>query len=485
MQRFLFLKACDEGFIDDSQGFWVEDEDEGVEGFLELDEDCFWVYDDESAAWFQRRFQGRRMKRGPFKGRKKGKGKGKGRGGRRFFKKKKGKSHMVEEDAWQTEWQSEWQETPWDSWSWEEATTDESAAKGKGKKGKKGKGKGKWNKGDKGDGKDNAAHTAEASQTTNTVAASTLYVQNVMPDEPSHYESPFESFMATPKEESSFLTHALTPTSMVLDLGCTRAMTSRRAAKDLMNFCDESPNCGIWYRLEQTTSQFTFANSESASCQQKIVICMYDRESAVQSTEFDIVEQGEVPTLMSLPQMRNLRFQLSLHPDKAFLSSPVLGIKSFQLKVARSSHLILDLLDVANYMWNVRFEKHKKVSFFTETVHYEFGYNQGETGKLPKREGTQEALAVEDEWFLDEAKQELIRIHKKERHQVFIPSLSPIPLEYLDSKRATIFEFVDGTKETKVDDWKDAQKRQEVKPKAWKGKTVFRILQEASKIGLL
>ena len=96
--------------------------------------------------------------------------------------------------------------------------------------------------------------------------------------------------MATPESETSYLTHALTPTSMVLDLG--------------------------WYRLDQTTSQFTFANSESASCKQKIVVCMYDVDSAVQSTEFDIVEQGEVPTLMSLLQMRNLRFQFDLHPDK-------------------------------------------------------------------------------------------------------------------------------------------------------------------------
>ena len=31
------------------------------------------------------------------------------------------------------------------------------------------------------------------------------------------------------------------------------------------------------------------------------------------------------------------------------------------LKVARSTHLILDLLDVCKFMWNVKFEKHKKV----------------------------------------------------------------------------------------------------------------------------
>ena len=83
-----------------------------------------------------------------------------------------------------------------------------------------------------------------------------------------------------------------------------------------MEFCDHHPDCGLWYRLDETTSQFTFASSESASCRQKIMVCMYDVDYAVQSTEFDIVEQGEVPTLMSLPQMRNLRIQFDLHPDK-------------------------------------------------------------------------------------------------------------------------------------------------------------------------
>eukprot|EP00439_Symbiodinium_sp_Y106_P021809 s8045_g2.t1 len=55
---------------------------------------------------------------------------------------------------------------------------------------------------------------------------------------------------------------------------------------DLMKFCDDNPNCGIGYTIAETTSQFTFANSESTKCQQKLVICMYDREYAVQSTEF-------------------------------------------------------------------------------------------------------------------------------------------------------------------------------------------------------
>ena len=472
--RKAFL-VLDEGYLDTYEGFWVEDEEDGAEGFLELDEDTFWVFDDDSAAWFQRRFQGRKMRRGKGGSKRKGKGKGKGRGGRRFFKKKKGRSHMTEDqsDAWQA-W--DWQDQSWDEdWSWQE-TEESYAAKGKGKKGK---GKGKWSKDGKGDGKDHFSNAASENSSAPTsqpkaIAASTFFTmhnlcslfeierrEEVQDDVPQLLEE--QVYMATPESEMSYLTHALTPTSMVLDLGCTRAMTSWRAAKDLMEFCDQNPDCGLWYRLDQTTSQFTFANSESASCKQKIVVCMYDVDYAVQSTEFDIVEQGEVPTLMSLPQMRNLRFQFDLHHDKAYLSSPVLGIKNMTLKVARSTHLILDLLDVCSYMWNVKFEKHKKVSFFTDFKHFEFGYNQKE-----------EVFALDDEWVMNEPEMELIRLHKRERHQTFLPSSTPIPPEFLDSKRKTILEFKNGKKEVKEDDWKASVKTKQFhSPQAWKGKTTF------------
>ena len=54
--RKTFL-VIDEGYLDSHEGYWVEDEEDGTEGFLEADEDTFWVYDDENYTWFQRRFQ--------------------------------------------------------------------------------------------------------------------------------------------------------------------------------------------------------------------------------------------------------------------------------------------------------------------------------------------------------------------------------------------------------------------------------------------
>ena len=349
----------------------------------------------------------------------------------------------------------------------------------KGKKGKKGKNKGKCSsKHGEGDGgKDHFANTAsETPQPSSSTTHQTFFAMNADYDFFRDFESKedlhvphdpcVQSFMSVPEDEFSYLTHALTPTSMVLDLGCTRAMASKRAAQGLMEFCDAHPDCGLWYRLDQTTSQFTFANSESASCKQKILVCMYDRDYAIQSTEFDIVEQGEVPILMSLTQMRNLRFHFDLHPDKVYLSRPVLGIKNMVLKVARSTHLILDLLDVCHHMRNVKFEKHKKVSFFTNGIHFEYG-------NIAKSE---EALAVNDEWILDEEKMELIRLHRRDRHETYLPTASPIPDEYLDSTRKTIYEFTN-RKLTKEDQWKTSVgKKQPVTKGAWKGRTIFKIL---------
>ena len=64
------------------------------------------------------------------------------------------------------------------------------------------------------------------------------------------------------------------------------------------------------------------------------------------STDFEIVEQGDVPFLMSLAQMRNLEFQFKLGPKYAVLTSAALGIKDFPLLVGNTGHLLLDLVQL-------------------------------------------------------------------------------------------------------------------------------------------
>ena len=162
------------------------------------------------------------------------------------------------------------------------------------------------------------------------------------------------------------------PTVCILDLGCTRAMGSRRAVEAFCRYVDSHPNSGLWYEVQPTSSRFFFANSQQSKCTEKLVIFMYDHGWNTQFTEFDIVEEGDVPLLMSLPQMRNLGFQFELTPDKAYLSCARIGMRKKVLKTAISTHLILDLQDVAWYMSQVHFKTPQVKSFFSQHDHFEY-----------------------------------------------------------------------------------------------------------------
>ena len=72
--------VMEDGDMDESFGYWCEDEDSGEVGFLPEFEDIFWLYDEVAEAWLSRPFKGRTVRRGTPKGR----GKGKGRKG--FFR---------------------------------------------------------------------------------------------------------------------------------------------------------------------------------------------------------------------------------------------------------------------------------------------------------------------------------------------------------------------------------------------------------------
>ena len=94
---------------------------------------------------------------------------------------------------------------------------------------------------------------------------------------------------------------------------------------------------------------------------------MYDHGWNTQFTEFDIVKEGDVPLLMSLPQMRNPGFQFELTPEKAYLSCARIGMRKKVLKTAICTHLILALQDAAWYMSQVHFNKTTSQKFLLTT----------------------------------------------------------------------------------------------------------------------
>ena len=127
---------------------------------------------------------------------------------------------------------SQWQDQSWDDWSWYESE-ESYAAKGKGKFGK-----------------------IERMESPDTMDKPNLQIlPRAAPQLPrlsytffiEHIHVFNFSFMATEgnidKIDEAFIFQPLTPTAMVLDLGCTRAMARRVAAQDLMKYCDQNPNC--------------------------------------------------------------------------------------------------------------------------------------------------------------------------------------------------------------------------------------------------
>ena len=102
-----------------------------------------------------------------------------------------------------------------------------------------------------------------------------------------------------------------------------------------------APKAGIECILASSTAQFTFANGETSKVSQ---CCRVKFPTAPPTwTDFDIVEQGAVPILMSLGQMKNLGFDLEMTPETVYLTCKAFGCYRQPLHVAYTGHLVLDL----------------------------------------------------------------------------------------------------------------------------------------------
>ena len=179
---------------------------------------------------------------------------------------------------------------------------------------------------------------------------------------------------------------------------------------------------------------------------------MSDYYGSIRCTEFDIVEEGQAPFLMPLPQMRNLPFSLNLTPGNASLTCDPLGIYPLPLDTSRSSRLALDFEAMTEYMYGVKFQV-QCVSFFTQHVHHdysnhaweepakEFGLAHRQDEKIADPHPSGEALVKEDKWVLSEPNRNYW-VHKKLRPQSYKPEKNntPIPLEYPEDTHVIKFE---------------------------------------------
>ena len=93
-----------------------------------------------------------------------------------------------------------------------------------------------------------------------------------------------------------------------------------------------------------TTSYFSFANSNNTRVWEKCRVWFPTKPPC--STDIDICEEGNVPILMSLPQMRNLNLEMSLSLDAVFLICVALSYNHTPAAMATSQHIVMNFVEL-------------------------------------------------------------------------------------------------------------------------------------------
>ena len=288
------------------------------------------MYDEEQCFWMKYPFQGRSLRKGGKskgggKG-KQGKSKGKGASARRFFRpyrkgggkgKKSGKSNGSTAKANIAEEEVE-----------EEEIEDDALLADKKKRKRRPQAKKKGKPQPAG----SAAHEAEAAVDDDGFAYSAVSYS------PEIISSDQEWCLKGAKGVQEEVEDG---TSMILDTGCTKAMCSRHAYLLMRQGLSEDR-----VELLPDSSTFNFANGQKALAREKCRI-WFSYEPPL-FTDFSIIDEGKVPFLMSLPQMKNLGVSLDLRgtPEKILFHTGFLKGQGVPLHRNRAGHLTLDVNEI-------------------------------------------------------------------------------------------------------------------------------------------
>ena len=363
-----------------TSGYWVQDDENEEEGFVEERENVFWTYDEQNEAWFSSKFKGRRFRR---EGNPSRKGGGKGKGGRFQFKpwrpkgKGKGKGKRGHAHYGADEWNEDYDYANF--WGFK-GKGKWGAGKGKSYKGKesadysyypnkgkaKGKGKFKGNKGKEGQeianvAEENKEAPLQPSQNSTQGQGQAWQEDNSWdsyygweqgsPDWSTawlveHWEAylaPAERLAQSRISESSLI-DLMRPENaryVIMDLGCTRPIASRFYIE---RFKKIAPQYGIWFEEIPSYAKFSFANSQTATVRMSLKI--HFPTTPVCTTQVDILEQGHVPILLSMGQMQNLSMKFDMTPDAIYITCEAFGLNNTLVPMSTSKHALLDLCEL-------------------------------------------------------------------------------------------------------------------------------------------
>ena len=132
------------------------------------------------------------------------------------------------------------------------------------------------------------------------------------------------------------------PSYVILDSGCTRAMGSRYAIEKLQRYVEDNCPGKITFTFSPSGTKFSFANSQSARITEKVTLWFDTQPPA--NTTIEVLDEGRVPILFSIQQMRNLRMTLEHTPTADYATCEAFGLRRTVLPVSTNNRLVLDLL---------------------------------------------------------------------------------------------------------------------------------------------
>ncbi|CAE7945372.1 unnamed protein product [Symbiodinium sp. KB8] len=111
------------------------------------------------------------------------------------------------------------------------------------------------------------------------------------------------------------------PTYVILDSGCTRAMGSRYAVNRLIKAVERYAPGKIEFSFSPSNTKFSFADSETALIKERVTLSI------------EVLDQGKVPILFSIEQMRNLHMTLECSPTADLATCAAFGLYKTPLPV--------------------------------------------------------------------------------------------------------------------------------------------------------
>ena len=245
------------------------------------------------------------------------------------------------------------------------------------------------------------------------------------------------------------------------DSGCTRSMGSWHAIQRFTQAIEPMKDI-ISYEHIPAKTKFTFAKRKTARVNWTLHLRYHTTPPC--STNIDVLEQGTVPILLSISQVRNLYMTIEHTPQCDKITRKAFGMNRQAVPVSDTGHALVDLAGVARVKAHGAIAHKGLINYVYDddnSIKFPSGdLTRSETVCAAKSSETKEDLATpkiigsqkQDHWILDKKNKQPVCTSRPERrcsHQmeprnvqsILITSAENVPLKSLMHPQVEIQTF--------------------------------------------